>query len=47
VPLFLINEDKELSVFNIDNPPSPSPGHTLISLVKPVEEAPESEKGKG
>jgi NhaP-type Na+/H+ or K+/H+ antiporter len=46
VPLFLINEDRELSVFNIDNPPGPSPGHTLISLVKPVEETARLDEGK-
>lgn len=38
VPLFLINEDGDIMVFTIDKPPIPKPGHTLISLVDPIEE---------
>jgi NhaP-type Na+/H+ or K+/H+ antiporter len=45
VPLFIANEKKELAVFATDSDLQPRPGHTLISLVKPVEETPEPVKG--
>ncbi len=38
IPLFLINENRELSVFTADKPPQPKPGQTLISFVRPVED---------
>lgn len=34
VPLFLVTETGNLVVFTTDKPPSPKPGHTLISLVE-------------
>jgi len=37
VPLFVINEKKELKVFTIDASIKPEPGQRLISLVLPVE----------
>jgi NhaP-type Na+/H+ or K+/H+ antiporter len=37
IPLFLIDEAGDLLVFATDNPPTPQPGQTLISLVNPVE----------
>ncbi len=40
VPLFLITQNGNLVVFTKDNPPSPQPGQTLISLVTPIEEKP-------
>ncbi len=38
IPLFRINEKKELSVFTPDSPIEPKPGETIISLVNPVED---------
>lgn len=45
VPLFIINEKKELAVFATDSDIQPRPGHTLISLVKPAEEKKEKTEG--
>ncbi len=36
IPLFLVKETGDLVVFATDNPPSPQPGHYLISLVDDV-----------
>lgn len=38
VPLFLINETGALSVFTVDKPVKPGPGHVIISIVDEVEE---------
>lgn len=38
VPLFIINDKRELAVFATDSDIQPRPGHTLISLVKQAEE---------
>ncbi len=38
VPMFVINESKELMVFTIDPPLIPKPGDTIISLLRPIEE---------
>lgn len=43
VPLFIIDEDKDLNIITIDEEVSPSDGETLISLVK---EKPENNKGE-
>jgi NhaP-type Na+/H+ or K+/H+ antiporter len=43
IPLFLVDESKELTVYSTDCQPQPRPGQTLISLVKPVEGADESQ----
>ena len=40
IPLFLIDPAGNLMVFATDNPLTPQPGQTLISLVDPVEETP-------
>lgn len=40
IPLFLIMENGDLTVFTADDPPEPRPGQKLISLVAAVEGAP-------
>ncbi len=35
IPLFLVSEGGDLIVFTADNPPTPKPGQSLISLVSP------------
>jgi NhaP-type Na+/H+ or K+/H+ antiporter len=40
VPMFAIKESGEVVPFTVLNPPSPKPGFTLISMVKPVDQAP-------
>jgi NhaP-type Na+/H+ or K+/H+ antiporter len=35
IPLFLIDDDKTLTVFAADNPPTPKPGQVLVSLANP------------
>jgi len=40
VVLFAVEESGELTVSTVDNPVTPRPGQTLISLVDPVEPAP-------
>lgn len=44
ITFFIFDDSGELSVFAVDNVPTPSPGHTLISLVKPTEDTAESDK---
>ena len=44
VPLFLIDENENLTVFDVENQASPRPGQTLISIVDPVEELAEDSK---
>ena len=39
IPLFLISQTGKLTVFTRDNPPSPRPGQTLISMVDSVKES--------
>ena len=36
IPLFLIDEKRQLHVFDVDNPPQPKTGHVIIGLVDPV-----------
>jgi len=40
IPLFLIGQSGNLMLFTRDNPPSPRPGQTLISLVNPADDTP-------
>jgi len=37
IPLFLVDEDGNLTVIATDNTPTPEPGQTLISLIKKIE----------
>src|SRR5690606_8854067 len=37
VPLLLINENGELSVFTRNNRPTPRPGQTVVTLVAPAD----------
>jgi len=46
IPLFLIDKNKSLSVFTIDNEPVPKPGQTLISLVKNPDARGESDSSR-
>ena len=39
IPLFLIDENGNLVVFTVDNPPRPRPGQKLISLIGPIDRA--------
>ncbi|KPJ97265.1 MAG: hypothetical protein AMS20_17230, partial [Gemmatimonas sp. SG8_28] len=41
IPLFTIRESGEVLIMTVQSPPTPKPGHTLISLVDPVEQPPE------
>ncbi len=38
VPLFLVDQNNNLTVFTTDNPPKPQPGQKLISLINPADE---------
>jgi len=38
VPLFLIDQNGNLAMFTLDNPPKPRPGQKLISLIEPKKE---------
>ena len=38
VPLFLVDQNDNLTVFTADKPPKPQPGQKLISLMNPAEE---------
>ncbi|KPK82477.1 MAG: hypothetical protein AMS25_02090 [Gemmatimonas sp. SM23_52] len=38
IPLFLINEDGEFTVFTVKHPPDPAPGHRLVAIVDLVDE---------
>jgi len=38
IPLFLIDKTGKLHIFTADNPPQPRVGHSLVSIVDPVEE---------
>jgi NhaP-type Na+/H+ or K+/H+ antiporter len=42
IPLFLIGENGDLSVFTVKNPPVPSPGQRLVALVSSHDTAPDS-----
>lgn len=35
MPMFLIDQNKKMTIFTVDNPPKPKPGQKLISLIKP------------
>ena len=39
IPLFLIDENGNLVIFTVDNPPRPRPGQKLISLIWPIDRA--------
>ncbi len=39
IPLFLIDENGNLVIFTVDNPPRPRPGQKLISLIGPIDRA--------
>ncbi len=38
IPLFLIDQNGQLSVFTVSDSPEPAPGHRLIAIVLPVNE---------
>lgn len=38
IPLFLIGEDGELTIFAVKDPPQPGPGHRLVAIVNPLDE---------
>jgi len=38
IPLFLIGEDGELTIFAAKDPPQPGPGHRLVAIVDPLDE---------
>jgi NhaP-type Na+/H+ or K+/H+ antiporter len=46
VPMFVINENKEITVFTIEPPLIPKPGDTIISLLRPIEEEVEERQAK-
>jgi len=46
VPMFVISENKELTVFTIEPPLTPQPGNTIISLLRPIEEDVEERQAK-
>ncbi|UCC73594.1 MAG: sodium:proton antiporter [Gemmatimonadota bacterium] len=39
IPLFLIGENGRLTIFTVKNPPEPSPGHRVVAVVDPLDEA--------
>jgi NhaP-type Na+/H+ or K+/H+ antiporter len=41
IPMFAIRESGEVLIMTVQSPPTPKSGHTLISLVDPVEQKPE------
>lgn len=47
VPMFLVTEGGNLTVFTAEKPPTPKPGQTLIALVNPLEEKPSEKLEKG
>lgn len=46
VPMFIINENKEIAVFTIEPPLIPQPGDTIVSLLRPIEEETEERQAK-
>jgi NhaP-type Na+/H+ or K+/H+ antiporter len=35
IPMFLIRGERDIAIFTVTNPPTPRPGHVLISMVEP------------